>query len=279
MIEEYEVVVPYIDHSKDTPSPGHRDRAKTWFLNRLYGMLEDADAHNISHIISWQKHSRSFVIHDNKKLQLILPNYFKITKTSSFLRQLNIYGFSRIIHGPDSGGYYHERFLRGMRWLAQTITPFKVKGTGIRQKSKPHPDFSIMEPIVPGSNSNLDGKPHTTLDPTSSESTIPRSLSVVSNEEDRWVVSAFNMTIPDTTSSTLIMSHLVDTTPLMEELISGEQQAVDHVDYSKNTTDELDWHWEEDDVQSAMYDLVHQPAGISFDRFLQDLAVEARIPT
>ena len=89
MIEEFDLTVPYIDHSKDTPSPGHRDRAKTWFLNRLYGMLEDADAHNISHIISWQHHSRSFVIHDSKKLQAILPDYYKITKTSSFLRQVS----------------------------------------------------------------------------------------------------------------------------------------------------------------------------------------------
>jgi hypothetical protein len=275
MIEEKDLVVPYVDHSRDTPKPGLRDRAKTWFLNRLYGMLEDADTHNIAHIISWQNHSRSFVIHDNKKLQAILPNYFNITKTSSFLRQLNIYGFSRIVHGPDAGGYYHERFLRGMRWLAQTITPFKVKGTGIRQKSKPHPDFSVMDPIVFPSFSHSESKALMTQDKLPPGSTsLPRSLSVVSNEEDHWMVPAFDMPMIDSVQGSL--NHLVDTTPLMEELISGEPQKIDHVDYSKNT-EELDWHWEEDEVQSAMYDLVHKPAGISFDRFLQDLAFEERI--
>lgn len=283
MIKEYEVV-SYIDHSKDNPGPGHRDRAKTWFLNRLYGMLEQADEHNISSIISWQPHGRSFVIHDNKKLQAILPNYFKITKTSSFLRQLNIYGLTRIVHGPDAGGYYHERFLRGMRWLAQTITPFKVKGTGIRQKSKPHPDFSSMEWVSPGSKLN---EPFMTQDSTtsSSGSTIPRSLSVVSNEEERW--RAVMPNTPHRGTADGHVSHMVETTSLMEELLHGEPQScseneqhiVDHIDYSKTTADELDWHWEADEVQSAIYDLVHEPAGISFDRFLQDLAVESRIQT
>lgn len=278
MIEDYEVVT-YVDHSKDTPNPERRDRAKTWFLNRLYKMLEDADA--TSSIISWQPHGRSFVIHDNKKLQAILPNYFKITKTSSFLRQLNIYGFTRILHGPDGGGYYHERFLHGMRWLAQTITPFKVKGTGIRQKSKPHPDFSIMEWVVPAlQEDGNDQMPSSTAqeDTNPSMSTIPRSCSVVSNEDDLWMTSALNMTHPDSTKS----NNFIDTTPLMEELVSGVFRndplaaIVDHIDYSK-IIDESDWHWEADEVQSAMYDLVHEPAGISFDRFLQDLAVEARM--
>ena len=145
-----------------------------------------------------------------------------------------------------------------MRWLAQTITPFKVKGTGIRQKSKPHPDFSLFDTII--------------LPSAMPEPTLPRSLSVVSNEDDPWMVSALYSMSPNPDTTTSSLRHMVDTTPLMEELITGG--GVDHVDYSKNDDD---WHWEE--VESAMYDLVHQPAGISFDRFLQDLAVEARIQT
>lgn len=189
------------------------------------------------------------------------------------------------MHGPDAGGYYHERFLRGMRWLAQTITPFKVKGTGIRQKSKPHPDFSLYATIkiVPSTTVTIDHTEHsffmTTLEEdltttaTVPESTMPRSLSVVSHEDDPWTTC-----IPDSANSSNSLHHMVDTTPLMEELIITGGGIVDHVDYSKTATVD-DWHWEEDEVQSAMYDLVHQPAGITFDRFLQDLAVEARIQT
>jgi HSF-type DNA-binding len=36
---------------------------------------------------------------------------------SSFQRQLNLYGFTRIASSPDTGGYYHELFLKGRRAL------------------------------------------------------------------------------------------------------------------------------------------------------------------
>lgn len=47
---------------------------------------------------------------------------------TSFQRQLNLYGFQRIIGGKDRGGYYHEMFLRGRPDIARVIVRTPVKG-------------------------------------------------------------------------------------------------------------------------------------------------------
>ena len=50
-----------------------------------------------------------------------MPSYFRQSKLTSFQRQLNLYGFSRITTGQDRGGYYHELFLRHRLFLCQSM--------------------------------------------------------------------------------------------------------------------------------------------------------------
>ena len=37
-------------------------------------------------------------------------------------RQLNLYGFSRLNHGPQKGGYSHPKFVKGQRAMCQLVT-------------------------------------------------------------------------------------------------------------------------------------------------------------
>ncbi len=80
-----------------------------------------------------------------------MPTFFRQSKLTSFQRQLNLYGFSRITAGRDRGGYYHELFLRNKLFLCQNMTRIRIKGTGIKGKANPssEPDFYSMAPIVP----------------------------------------------------------------------------------------------------------------------------------
>lgn len=85
------------------------------FTEKLYRMLLDVESQGKSNIISFFPHGRSFGVHDPKAFaEQILPKYFtKQNKMVSFVRQLNLYGFIRIQSGKESGGYYHELFLKG----------------------------------------------------------------------------------------------------------------------------------------------------------------------
>ena len=42
----------------------------------------------------------------------IVPKYFRQTKLTSFKRQLKLYGFELISHGPSKGGYRHNLFSK-----------------------------------------------------------------------------------------------------------------------------------------------------------------------
>lgn len=52
----------------------------------------------------------------------------------------------RLTKGPDAGGYYHEKFLRGKPWLATDLPRTRVKGTHIKGAANPaaEPDFYRM---------------------------------------------------------------------------------------------------------------------------------------
>ena len=80
-----------------------------------------------------------------------MPTFFRQSKLTSFQRQLNLYGFSRITAGRDRGGYYHELFLKNKLFLCQNMTRIRIKGTGIKGKASPstEPDFYSMPPILP----------------------------------------------------------------------------------------------------------------------------------
>jgi hypothetical protein len=83
----------------------------------------------VSGIISWQPHGRSFKLHNPEKfLEQVMPLHFEQTMLSSFRRQLNLYGFRRFLSGRDKGGYYHELFIRGQPELCSQIIRTTVKG-------------------------------------------------------------------------------------------------------------------------------------------------------
>lgn len=99
-----------------------------------------------------QPHGRCFLVHNPKEfVDEIMSTFFRQSKLTSFQRQLNLYGFSRITAGRDRGGYYHELFLRDKLFLCQNMNRIRIKGTGIKGKASPstEPDFYSMPLILP----------------------------------------------------------------------------------------------------------------------------------
>lgn len=112
---------------------------------KLFHMLEQLEVSGFAHVISFQPHGRAIRIHNPIRFQNeVLPLYFPDNKNlGSFLRQLNIYGFRRMINnGPDRDSYYHAMFLHGRPDLCSLIErPIKSLHSK-RQKYDP-----LTEPI------------------------------------------------------------------------------------------------------------------------------------
>ena len=98
------------------------------FPQKLHNIL-DQGLH--AEIISWAPHGRCLLFHKPKLfVETVLPKYFDTTKMTSFTRQLNLYGFVRLLsNGIDKGGYYHEKFLRSKSKLCKLIKRTPLKGS------------------------------------------------------------------------------------------------------------------------------------------------------
>lgn len=97
-----------------------------------------------SDIISWMPHGRSWrILRPDVFEDRILPLFFCHCRLSSFMRQVNGWGFRRIKHGPDYNSYYHERFLRGLTHLAESMRRESVtaKSKGAEGEDEPAPDL------------------------------------------------------------------------------------------------------------------------------------------
>lgn len=152
---------PYFDASSlEDPDPLALTTRRTRggvtepFPEKLYRMLRETEEAGESDLISFFPHGRAFAIHHVERFcREVMPRYFKQSRLSSFQRQLNLYGFTRITSGPDTGGYYHELFLKGRPALVIHMRRVGVpKPTRIIRTNKPAvpaatPDFYSMAPV------------------------------------------------------------------------------------------------------------------------------------
>lgn len=109
------------------------------FLTKLFQLVNDPTTNEL---VSWTDEAgRSFTVHKPSEFgRDILPKYFKHNNFSSFVRQLNQYGFHK--QNPDRWMFGHDSFRRGRPDLLRNIT---------RRRPKPHistPQTQAM--IAPG---------------------------------------------------------------------------------------------------------------------------------
>jgi len=146
--DDYENVDGEAGHKRRGPRGGVAHP----FPEKLHLMLDNVEEEGLDHIVSWHPHGRSFAVHKPKDFVAeIMPRYFKQTKLTSFQRQLNLYGFSRLTVGNDRGGYYHELFLRHRLFLCDRMMRTRIKGTGTKAAMNPEsePDFYSMPSVKP----------------------------------------------------------------------------------------------------------------------------------
>ncbi|KAK3877633.1 hypothetical protein Pcinc_017667 [Petrolisthes cinctipes] len=97
------------------------------FLTKLWRLVDDP---NTNDLINWTQSGRSFLIQNQAIFARdLLPQYYKHNNMASFVRQLNMYGFHKVV-SADSGGlrverdemeFAHPHFLRGQEELLENI--------------------------------------------------------------------------------------------------------------------------------------------------------------
>ncbi|WFD31066.1 Heat shock transcription factor [Malassezia sp. CBS 17886] len=96
-----------------TATPTVMNRSNPAFLNKLRSMVDDS---NTDELIRWSPSGETFLVpHHVRFGDEVLPRFFKHNNFSSFVRQLNMYGFHKVPH-LQQGALKHDQPTQNELW-------------------------------------------------------------------------------------------------------------------------------------------------------------------
>ncbi|XP_061863437.1 heat shock factor protein 4 [Colius striatus] len=115
------------------------------FLTKLWTLVEDPET---NHLICWSTNGTSFHVFDQGRFaKEVLPKYFKHNNMASFVRQLNMYGFRKVVNIEQGGlvkperddtEFQHLCFLQGhehlLEHIKRKVSVVKNEETKMRQE-------------------------------------------------------------------------------------------------------------------------------------------------
>ncbi|XP_016493336.1 heat stress transcription factor B-4-like [Nicotiana tabacum] len=126
------------------------------FLTKTYQLVDDQSS---NHIVSWGENDTTFVVWKPPQFAKdLLPNYFKHNNFSSFVRQLNTYGFKKIV--PDRWEYANENFKKGQKQLLCEIQ---------RRKTTPQQQLHHLKPYHENITKTIFYQPETQNNPSTDD--------------------------------------------------------------------------------------------------------------
>ncbi|KAJ8659773.1 hypothetical protein O0I10_004366 [Lichtheimia ornata] len=144
------------------PQRGHQTERKnvSTFISKLYSMVGDKKHQDL---ICWNNAGSSFLITNSKAFsRQVLPVYFKHGNFSSFVRQLNMYGFRKINKAPrikrgvtsqeEIWEFSHQKFQRDWPDMLWEIKRKAVESDVLRRETG---DMQACFSMVQQSQDNL----------------------------------------------------------------------------------------------------------------------------
>ncbi|KAK8566245.1 hypothetical protein V6N13_021320 [Hibiscus sabdariffa] len=132
------------------------------FLTKTYTLVDDPITDDV---ISWNENGTAFVVWKNADFAKdLLPKYFKHDNFSSFVRQLNTYGFRKVVQ--DKWEFANENFKRGQKELLSEIrrrksvtpSPTNTPANGKTSGARPSSPAKSGEDLGSTSTSSPDSK-------------------------------------------------------------------------------------------------------------------------
>ncbi|CAO3644961.1 unnamed protein product [Mucor fragilis] len=135
---------------------GNRRSAKrgvSTFISKLFSMVSDR---RNQHLISWNPSGSSFLVCNATRFaQEVLPEHFKHSNFSSFVRQLNMYGFHKINKSPrgqrgnnenEIWEFSHPKFQRGRPDILEDIKRKAMDSELLRRETGDiHASFAMVQ--------------------------------------------------------------------------------------------------------------------------------------
>ncbi|KFK27929.1 hypothetical protein AALP_AA8G449200 [Arabis alpina] len=145
---------PTLDHSDNSESAmvtvtESQRSVPTPFLIKTFNLVEDP---SINDIISWNEDGSSFIVWNPTDFAKdLLPKHFKHNNFSSFVRQLNTYGFKKVV--PDRWEFSNDYFRRGEKRLLREIQRRKLTHPSPETMAVNQRIQTAIKPVLSPSNS------------------------------------------------------------------------------------------------------------------------------
>lgn len=174
------------------------------FLEKLYDIMENA---SLVPYISWQPDGLSFLIKDVQAVsEFVLPYYFKHNNIQSFVRQLNMYNFTKTRHDSNYREFRQPWFQRGRRHLLSMIKRKSQisadKNAALKRKYNAHEtdndtsySVTLIDEVSAETGKDWDGDDEGVGEEVSTSSTCSSDNDIIDVPVGRYVKSIFSCLI------------------------------------------------------------------------------------
>ncbi|KTF73262.1 hypothetical protein cypCar_00027699 [Cyprinus carpio] len=206
------------------------------FLTKLWTLVEDPET---NHLICWSTPGTSFHVFDQGRFaKEVLPKYFKHNNMASFVRQLNMYGFRKVVNIEQSGlvkperddtEFQHLYFLQGhehlLEHIKRKVSIVKSEETKVRQEDLSKLLYEVQ--VLRGQQENMEMQMQDMKHPLMLDDgcSIPPASKFSHSHSTESLQESFYIQSPSTESASCSTSNVMTRGPIISDVTEISQSS------------------------------------------------------